>query len=64
MADALLQREALDGDQVRRIVAGLPLDALAPPAPEPPAPAVADPRGRKEFNPIVPPIPQRPLTQE
>ncbi|MGE0393404.1 MAG: ATP-dependent zinc metalloprotease FtsH [Vicinamibacterales bacterium] len=63
MADALLQREALDGDQVRRIVAGLPLDVPAPPAPEPPAPA-ADARGRKEFNPIVPPIPPRPLTQE
>jgi len=66
MADALLQRESLDADQVRRIVAGLPLDAPAPPAPEaPPAPpSVADPRGRKEFTPMVPPIPPRPLTQE
>ena len=64
MADALLQRESLDADQVRRIVAGQPLEALTPPAVEPPPPAVADPRGRKEFNPIVPPIPPRPLTQE
>jgi len=64
MADELLQRESLDADQVRRIVAGQPLEVPTPPAVEPPPPAVANPRGRKEFNPIVPPIPPRPLTQE
>jgi len=66
MADALLQRESLDGDQVRRIVAGQALDPVqvTAPAPEPPAPPVADARGRKERTPMVPPIPPHPLTQE
>jgi len=35
IAEALLTREVLDGDQVRRLVAGLPLDepqAVAPPS--------------------------------
>ncbi len=66
MAEALLQRESLDAEQVRRIVAGQPLDVPAPVAPEPPEPpsVAADTRGRKEFTPIVPPIPPRPVTQE
>ena len=66
MADALLQRESLDGDQVRRIVAGQALDPepVAAMEPEPPAPPVADVRGRKERSPIVPPISPHPLTQE
>ncbi|MEQ1898467.1 MAG: ATP-dependent zinc metalloprotease FtsH [Vicinamibacterales bacterium] len=66
MADALLQREWLDGDQVRRIVAGQALDPepVAAPAPEPPASPVADTRSRKERSPIVPPISPHPLTQE
>ena len=66
MADALLQRESLDGDQVRRIVAGQALDPepVAAPAPEPPVQAVADTRSRKERSPLVPPISPHPLTQE
>ncbi len=32
LADALLSKEVLDGDQVRRIVAGLPLDDQTPPS--------------------------------
>ena len=66
MADALLQRESLDADQVRRIVAGQALEPVqvAAPAPESPAPPVADARGRKERTPIVPSIPPHPLTQE
>ncbi len=66
MADALLTRETLDADQVRRIVAGLPLDEPIPATPSGPAapsrevkPAVA-----KERPSIVPPLPPRPLPQE
>ncbi len=64
MADALLARETLDAEEVRRIVAGLPLDE--PTAPEGTAPA-APPRESsraKERPAIVPPLPPRPLTQE
>jgi hypothetical protein len=67
MADALLARESLDADQVRRIVAGQPLDEPTSAAPEAaaPTPASTDPRGRAKERPaIVPPIPPRPLTQE
>ena len=65
MAEALLQRESLDGDQVRRIVAGEALDLPATPAAEPPAaPPVADTRGRKDFGSLVPPLPPQPLPQE
>ena len=64
MADALLARETLDAEQVRRIVAGEPLDdphaGRAPLTPQvaPPAPKA------KERPSIVPPIPPRPVTQE
>ena len=54
MADALLAREVLDADQVRRLAAGLPLDEPQPVA----ARTVVDedePRARpKERAPIVP----------
>ena len=65
MAEALLQRETLDADQVRRICAGQPLDEPVP-APATP-PAAPDVRGRAKDRPapsIVPPIPPRPVTQE
>jgi cell division protease FtsH len=65
IAEELLVREVLDADQVRRIVAGQPVDEpKAPPA------AAASPddqrRGAKERPSIVPPIPplNKPLTQE
>ena len=65
MAEALLQREALDADQVRRIVAGLPLDAYVaperPPAPKAPA---ADDRNWSKGPSIVAGLPQQPLGQE
>jgi cell division protease FtsH len=66
MADALLARETLDAEQVKRLAAGLPLDEpMAPPAgplPMPPRePKVAK---EKDRQPIVPPIPPRPVTQE
>ena len=65
LADALLVRETLDAEQVRRITAGLPLDEFAPaasPTPMPPRePKVAK---EKERPALVPPMPPRPVTQE
>ena len=65
MADALLARETLDADQVRRIAAGLPLDE-ATPATAGPAVASREPKVAKEKErpSIVPPLPPRPVTQE
>ncbi len=62
IADALLAREVLDADQVRRIVNGHPLDD-APPAEEP---AVDAAPAQKERPSLVPPMQplQKPLTQE
>jgi cell division protease FtsH len=67
IAEELLAREVLDGDQVQRIVGGLPLAELKPPAsPTAAAKDDADPsrRASKERPAIVPTIPARPLTQE
>jgi cell division protease FtsH len=67
MAEALLSRETLDADQVRRLAAGQPIDdPSAAPAPTTPAPP-SDARGRAKERPaasIVPPMPPRPVTQE
>jgi cell division protease FtsH len=66
IAEALLSREVLDADQVRRIIAGHPLEDPKPAA----APVVAAEDGTrktaKERPAIVPPIPplNRPLPQE
>ena len=66
MADALLARETLDADQVKRLCAGLPLDeptatgSSTPPAPREPRPAAKD----RPVPSIVPQIPPRPVTQE
>jgi cell division protease FtsH len=63
MADALLARETLDAEQVRRIVAGEPLDEPTPAAT--PTPQVAPPAPKAKERPsMVPPIPPRPVTQE
>jgi cell division protease FtsH len=63
MADALLARETLDAEQVRRIVAGEPLDEPTPATP--PTPQMAPPAPKAKERPsIVPPIPPRPVTQE
>ena len=67
MADALLAREVLDADQVRRLAAGLPLDDPQPAA----ARAAASPTSeedearprQKERAPIVPAL-NKPLPQE
>jgi cell division protease FtsH len=64
MADALLARETLDADQVRRIAAGLPLDELAPAAGQPVAPREPKVAKEKERPSMVPPLPPRPVTQE
>jgi cell division protease FtsH len=62
MADALLARETLDAEQVRRIAAGLPLDELTSAAPSTPREPKA--AREKERPSIVPTLPPRPVTQE
>jgi len=63
IADALLAREVLDADQVRRIVNGHPLDDA--PAAEIPAPDAA-PAREKDRPSLVPPMEpiRKPLAQE
>jgi cell division protease FtsH len=65
IADALLAREVLDAEQVRRIVAGEPLDEFKPTAAAS-GPEDARKTAPKERPSIVPPIPplNKPLTQE
>jgi cell division protease FtsH len=65
VAKELLVREVLDGEQVRRIVSGLPLeDGAAAPPPATPAPAHDEETGRRKERPgIVPPLAE-PLPQE
>ena len=63
MADALLAREVLDADQVRRLAAGLPIDEPTPVATVAAVPE-EDARPRvKERAPIVPAL-NKPITQE
>ena len=64
IADALLTREVLDAEQVRRLAAGLALDEPQPVAPRAPAADEDEARPRqKERAPIVPALKQ-PLPQE
>ena len=65
MADALLLRETLDAEQVKRLAAGLPLDepAAAPAQSLPPREARPPAKERPAAS-IVPPLPPRPVTQE
>jgi cell division protease FtsH len=66
MADELLAREVLDSDQVRRIVADLPLIEPVPVRPEPTLPPPSEdarPRSRDQRPAIVPPL-NKPLPQE
>jgi cell division protease FtsH len=65
MADALLARETLDAEQVRRIVAGEALEPLTTTPKDssvPPAPREAKPE--RERPTMVAPLPPRPLPQE
>jgi cell division protease FtsH len=66
MADALLARETLDAEQVRRIAAGIPLDEIAPAGGPPPPVASREPKAarEKERPAIVSPLQPRPVTQE
>ena len=66
VASELLVREVLDGEQVRRIVAGLPLEELKPKTSTtgPVSPAPDEETGRRKERPgIVPPLTD-PLPQE
>jgi cell division protease FtsH len=64
IADALLAREVLDADQVRRLAAGLPLDEPQSVPQRPAASEEDEPRARqKERAPIVPAL-NKPLPQE
>ena len=65
MADALLARETLDADQIRRISAGLALEELIPAPGSPPTPPrETKPAKERPATAIVPPLPPRPVTQE
>ena len=65
MAEELLLREVLDGDQVRRIVADLPIEEPVPSRPNEPTPSPAEDRvrSRDQRPAIVPPL-NKPLPQE
>jgi cell division protease FtsH len=63
IADALLSREVLDAEQVKRLAAGLPLDEPQAVAARPAAPEEEEPRARKERAPIVPSL-NKPIPQE
>ena len=65
MADALLARETLDAEQVKRLAAGLPLDESRRRPPTPRAGREAQSRrGTSGRQAIVPALPPRPVTQE
>ena len=64
VAAELLVREVLDGEQVRRIVAGLPLEAIKPATPAGPVSSHDEETGRRKERPgMVPPLTD-PLPQE
>jgi cell division protease FtsH len=65
IADGLLARESLDGEQVRRIVQGLPMDEpVTHPPPAEDGGARERVREKAERSPLLPPLPPKPLTQE
>ncbi|HKS29265.1 MAG TPA: ATP-dependent zinc metalloprotease FtsH [Pyrinomonadaceae bacterium] len=55
LSEALLERETLDGVQIRRIVAGLPLDDDQPPSNDDERPQLKEPASQP-LKPILPPI--------
>ncbi|MEP7270212.1 MAG: ATP-dependent zinc metalloprotease FtsH [Acidobacteriota bacterium] len=57
LAITLLERESLDAIQIRRVVAGLPLDEPVSPNPRPTQPEGGKPADKEPMlNPILPPI--------
>ena len=64
MADALLARETLDAEQVRRLAAGLPLDEPAPVVPRAAMAEEDDSRSRQKERPPIVPALTKPLPQE
>jgi cell division protease FtsH len=65
MADALLIHETLDAEQVKRLCAGLPIDApVITSTGAPPAPRESKTAKERPAPSIVPPLPPRPVTQE
>ena len=66
IADELLVREVLDADQVKRIIAGQPLDApqaVSTPGPTAPESVAEERRPRPSVIPTIS-VPQKPLAQE
>jgi cell division protease FtsH len=67
MAEALLARETLDADQIKRICAGLPIDdptsSSGTPTPQPRETKAPAAKERPAAS-IVPQLPPRPVTQE
>jgi cell division protease FtsH len=63
LADELLIREVLDGDQVRRLVAGLPLEEPHP-ADKPMGTAVTGDEPRVKERPVIVPPMAKPVPQE
>jgi len=64
IADALLAREVLDADQVKRLAAGLPLEELQPVAARTIAPEEEDERPRQKERPSMVPALNKPIGQE
>jgi cell division protease FtsH len=66
IAEELLAREVLDADQVRKIIAGEPLEAIKPPAAAVAASEDAARKTAKDRPSVVPGIPplHKPITQE
>ncbi len=65
LSEALLELETLDGVQIRRVVAGLPLDGTEPaPTPDDEGPSSVEEAGEERFKkPLIPPItPNNPAT--
>jgi len=64
IADALLAREVLDAEQVKRLAAGQPLDEPQPVAARPPVAEEEEPRPRAKERPQIVPALNKPLPQE